>query len=91
MKSYQKPGDMMMEAPATSEILILDNRLSSFAGIDYSEEAIPERDPSYCTPDGTRHDAQTVDAMPPAMRLALVRSLEKLGMSAIRAAAVARL
>ena len=58
---------------------------------DYSEEAICERDPSYCSLDGTLHDAQTVESPPPEVRRALARHLEQLGMSAVRAAAVARL
>jgi hypothetical protein len=58
---------------------------------DYSEEAIPERDPAYRPPDGTLHEAQTVDVVPAEVRLALRRCLEELGMSAARAAAVAAL
>ena len=58
---------------------------------DYSEEAIPERDPAYRTPGGTLYEAQTVDAMPADVRLALARCLEQLGMSAGRAAMVASL
>jgi hypothetical protein len=58
---------------------------------DYSEEAICERDPSYSSLDGTLHDAQTVESPPPEVRRALARHLEQLGMSAVRAAAVARL
>src|SRR5262245_52288335 len=44
---------------------------------DYSEEAIPERDPAYCMPDGTVYQAQTVEAMPAEVRLALARCLEQ--------------
>ena len=58
---------------------------------DYSEEAIPERDPAYRMLDGTIYEAQTVDAMPADVRLALARYLERLGMSAARAAMVASL
>jgi len=61
------------------------------APIDYSEEAIPERDPAYRTTDGTLHEEQTVDEMSADMRLALVRSLVQLGMSPTRAAMVASL
>jgi hypothetical protein len=58
---------------------------------DYSEEAIPERDPAYCLPEGTVHETLTVEYVPAAERLALLRCLEQLGMSAVRAAMVASL
>lgn len=58
---------------------------------DYSEEAIPERDPAYRGPAGTLPEAQTVEVVPADVRLALRRRLEQLGMSAARAAAVASL
>ena len=60
-------------------------------GTDYSEEAIPERDPGYRLADGTREDGQTVDHLPAAERLALARRLEELGMSPARAALAASL
>jgi hypothetical protein len=59
--------------------------------IDYSEEAIPERDPSYQLPVDTLHDSPTIEYMPPAERLALARQLEELGMSHARAMFVASL
>ena len=59
--------------------------------VDYSEEAIPERDPAYRMMDGTLADAQTVDALPRDVRLDLARALEELGMSAAKAALVASL
>jgi hypothetical protein len=59
--------------------------------IDYSEEAIPERDPAYQLPHGTSYEAQTVEILTAAERCALARSLEQLGMSAARAAMVANL
>lgn len=58
---------------------------------DYSEEAIPERDPAYRTSAGTLHEEQTVDELPAAMRRHLARRLQELGMSATRAALVASL
>ena len=58
---------------------------------DYSEEAIPERDPAYRLPDGTLHDEQTVAVMPAGARAALARVLVQLGMNATRAALVASL
>jgi hypothetical protein len=57
--------------------------------IDYSEEAIPERDPAYQLPYGTFHETQTIEEVPAARRLALARCLEQLGMNAARAAMVA--
>jgi hypothetical protein len=58
---------------------------------DYSEEAIPERDPAYQLPYGTFHETQTIEEVPAAKRLALARCLEQLGMSAARAAMVVSL
>ena len=58
---------------------------------DYSEEAIPERDPAFRLPGGTDHAEPTVEALSAAVRLDLARRLEQLGMSHARAAAVASL
>jgi hypothetical protein len=58
---------------------------------DYSEEAIPERDPAYHLPEGTLYNGQTVEVMPADVRLALASCLERLGMSASRAALIATL
>jgi hypothetical protein len=58
---------------------------------DFSEEAIPERDPAYRMQDGTLHQEQTVDDLTGAMRFDLARRLQELGMSAARAAMVASL
>lgn len=60
-------------------------------GTDYSEEAIPERDPAFRLSAGTFDDSRTVDELPAAERLALARRLEQLGMSPARAAFVAGL
>jgi hypothetical protein len=60
-------------------------------GTDYSEEAIPERDPAYRLCAGTGYETQTVEHMPAAERLALACRLEQLGMSRSRAAFVASL
>jgi hypothetical protein len=65
--------------------------IREIAPIDYSEDAIPERDPAYRMLDGTLHEAQTVDTVPAETRLALARALQELGMSAAKAAAVASL
>jgi hypothetical protein len=59
--------------------------------VDYSEEAIPERDPAYRPLDDTLYKGQTVEVVPAEVRLALARRLEQLGMNSARAAMVARL
>jgi len=59
--------------------------------VDYSEEAIPERDPAYRPLDDTLYKVQTVEIVPAEVRLALARSLEQLGMNSARAAMVASL
>jgi hypothetical protein len=84
------------EEPATADIplaghWLLPNSKDQRMCTDYSEEAIPERDPTYRLPDGTVYETQTVEVMPAAARLALARCLEQLGMSASRAAMVASL
>src|SRR5262245_39043370 len=58
---------------------------------DYSEEAIPERDPAFRLPGGTDHAEPTVEAVSAAVPLDLARRLEQLGMNSARAAAVASL
>jgi hypothetical protein len=59
--------------------------------IDYSEEAIPERDPAYRIPDGTLSEDQTIPVVSAEVRLALARRLEEFGMNAAKAAVVASL
>jgi hypothetical protein len=61
------------------------------ASPDYSEEAIPERDPTYRLPAGTCCQTRTIEHLPAAERLALARRLEQLGMSSARALLVASL
>jgi hypothetical protein len=68
-----------------------DLPLHSCDPIDYSEEAIPERDPAYRTSDGTMHEEQTIDEISAVMRIALARQLVQLGMRSSRAAMVASL
>ncbi len=84
------------EAPATAELPRAGVRLLPASndqpgGIDYSEDAIPERDPSYRLPGGTLSETRTVEHLPAAERLALARCLEQLGMSRARALIVASL
>lgn len=62
---------------------------SEAAGPDYSEEAIPERDPAYRLPPGTDYEARTVEAVSAKIRLDLANRLQQLGMSPARAALVA--
>src|SRR5262249_39311925 len=74
------------EAPATTDLPLADDRLlpnqqDEWTCTDYSEEAIPERDPAYRLPAGTDYGTKTVDYMPAAERRALARCLEELGMS----------
>jgi hypothetical protein len=59
--------------------------------IDYSEEAIPERDPAYRLTAGTSCETETIEHLPAAERRALARRLEQLGMSPARALLVATL
>ena len=76
------------------DVLLLYERFLAAAKptrTDYSEEAIPERDPAYRMHDGTLYEVQTVEVMPSAVRRALARCLEELGMSPSRAAMVASL
>ena len=82
--------------PATADLAWAGRRLRSGVedprdGTDYSEEAIPERDPAYRLPDATLYETRTVEHLPPASRLALARRLQQLGMSPTRAALVASL
>ena len=84
------------EELAMTGVLFVEGRLQQNAkgeetAIDYSEEAIPERDPAYRSLDDTLYKAQTVEVVPAEVRLALARSLEQLGMSGVRAAMVASL
>ncbi len=72
-------------------VAIVATTLRETAFIDYSEEAIPERDPAYRMGAGTLHEEQTVDEMPAEIRLTLIRRLVELGMSPARAALVASL
>src|SRR5258708_911374 len=54
--------------------------------IDYSEEAIPERDPAFDLVDLSPCDTLTIEIVPIEVRRALARRLEELGMKAARAA-----
>jgi hypothetical protein len=58
---------------------------------DYSEEAIPERDPTFQLPCDTDYQAPTVEVVSAEARLDLARRLEQLGMSRTKAAALASL
>ena len=58
---------------------------------DYSEEAIPERDPAYRLSGGTDYEEPTVEALSREVRQDLARRLQQLGMSRARATVVATL
>jgi hypothetical protein len=58
---------------------------------DYSEEAIPERDPAYRLPDAAPYETQTVEHLPAAERRVLARCLEQFGMNRARATIIAAL
>src|ERR1700682_823720 len=59
--------------------------------IDYSEEAIPERDPAFDLGDLSPCDTLTIEIVPIQVRRALASRLEELGMKPTRAALVASL
>ena len=76
------------------DVLLLYERFLAAAKptrTDYSEEAIPERDPAHQTHNGTLYETQTIEDMPAHVRLSLARQLEALGMSPARAAMVSSL
>ena len=88
MKCHDRQQPTTPDLPLAGDGLQL-NSTEQQPGIDYSEEAIPERDPAYQLLDGTLKETHTVEYLPAAERLALARQLEQLGMSAARAAVVA--
>jgi hypothetical protein len=59
--------------------------------IDYSEEAIPERDPNYRPVSDALYDSPTTEVLSAEERRELARCLEQLGMNAVRAAVIASL
>jgi hypothetical protein len=60
-------------------------------GQDYSEEAIPERDPAYRLAVGTCYDEATIEVVSTEARLDIVRQLQQHGMSYVRALALSNL
>jgi hypothetical protein len=96
--SYEKlfTGGRFNEQLTTPNILRaagtrLPKSIKDTACCDYSEEAIPERDPAYHLPHGTDNEEPTIEAVSAEVRLELARRLQQLGMSRSRAAAVASL
>ena len=85
MRAIEQP---QWAAPVTSATPLARNASD---GPDYSEEAIPERDPSYRLPAGTDYEPRTIEEVPAELRNALARRLQQLGMSRARAAFVASL
>jgi hypothetical protein len=68
-----------------------EEQLSTADVRDYSEEAIPERDPAYRLPVATWYEEETIEVVTAEKRLDMARRLQLLGMSRARAAAVASL
>jgi hypothetical protein len=68
-----------------------EEQLSAADHRDYSEEAIPERDPAYQLPVATWYQEATIELLTAEERLDMARQLQLLGMSRARAAAVASL
>jgi hypothetical protein len=58
---------------------------------DYSEEAIPERDPAYRLSAGPGYEQATIEALSAEMRRELARRLQALGMNRARAVVLASL
>jgi hypothetical protein len=83
--------ELITVEPPSAGAGLLPTSTEHATGIDYSEEAIPERDPNYRLTDGTLHDTETVEHLPASVRQGLARCLEELGMSPSRAAWVANL
>jgi hypothetical protein len=71
--------------------VVVSSSIDQTTCTDYSEEAIPERDPAYRLPYGTLSETQTIEHMSAAKRIALACCLEQLGMSPGRAALMASL
>jgi hypothetical protein len=93
---FKKVGEaaMTFHEQETRDALVSFKKLtlnSPEMGIDYSEEAIPERDPAYQLAYGTLSETQTLEHLPADRRLDLARCLEQLGMSPARAALMASL
>jgi hypothetical protein len=88
-------GNLSEQLPTADVLLTVERRLPKSerdgACRDYSEEAIPERDPAYRLPSGTDNEEPTIEAVSAAVRLDLARRLQQLGMSRARAAAVVSL
>jgi hypothetical protein len=88
-------GEGIAQPPTACVSLTVERYLppskSASVCCDYSEEAIPERDPTFRLPGGTDYEGPTVEAVSAAGRLILARRLEQLGMSRTRAAAVVSL
>jgi hypothetical protein len=81
---------VMVDLPFAADTLLPDSQDHEICA-DYSEEAIPERDPAYQLSDATLYETQTCAHIPAAERLALARCLAQLGMTAARAAMISSL
>jgi hypothetical protein len=85
------PAETLLVVRGVGEEWPRNNQESGVTQQDYSEEAIPERDPAYRLPDGTISDTNTVEYLPAEQRLSLARCLEQLGMPRARAEFIANL
>jgi hypothetical protein len=89
------PGNLGAQLPTANLQLTVERHppqsKSESACRDYSEDAIPERDPAFRLPGATDYYQLTVEALSEAMRLDLACRLQQLGMSRARAALMARL
>jgi hypothetical protein len=95
-EKYLTGIEKIKEALVRAGVILGGERLDSSRNredthADYSEEAIPERDPAHSTLHGTLYETQTVEDVPAYVRLDLARQLKELGMSPVRAAMVASL
>jgi hypothetical protein len=88
-------GEFNEQALTADVLLAIERRPptseSESAPYDYSEEAIPERDPAYRLPVGADSEEATVEVVSAEVRLELARRLHELGMSRARATIVASL
>ena len=82
-----------MQLPTDGVLFAVEqsSRNSNVAVIDYSEEAIPERDPNYRPVSDALYDSPTTEVLSAEERRELARCLQQLGMNAVRAAVIASL
>jgi hypothetical protein len=88
-------GNLDRPMPSAEDLPPIESRMTrsknESACRDFSEEAIPERDPAYRLPDCSDGEALTVESVSAEMRVELACRLLELGMSRARAAVLANL